>query len=142
MNGYGYDYYIPNDALYFDEQSYIDTIKPLDKIENFENDVDKLLNNDDNSLIKKLCSQKNQFCENLKKKYEQCVNILQQKNYELSTTNNQLTLLYILLIFAIIFIFYQRININSLNQLIYIMKWNVKNNNKMMPVKLDNMPSM
>lgn len=132
MNAYGYDYYTPNDSLYFDEQSYIDTIKPLDKIENFENDFDKLLD-DDNSLIKKMYEQKNQFCENLKKKYEHCVNLLQQKNYELSSNNNNITLLYILLIFAIIFIFYQRISINSLNQLLYILKWNMKNNNKMLP---------
>jgi hypothetical protein len=132
MNDYGYDYYIPNDSLYFDEQSYIDTIKPLDKIENFENDINKLLD-DDNSLIKKMYEQKNQFCENLKTNYKQCINLLQQKNYELSSNNNNLTLLYILLIFAIIFIFYQRISINSLNQLIYILKWNIKNNNQMLP---------
>ncbi len=129
MYGYGYDYYTPNDALYFDEQSYIDTIKPLDKIENFENDLDKLLE-EDSSIINKICEQKNQFCEKLKLKYEQCVNLLQQKNNELMTNNNHITLLYILLIFAIIFIFYQRISINSLNQLIYIMKWNMKSNNK------------
>ena len=51
---------------------------------------------------------------------------IQQKNFELNYSNNHTLLLYVLLIFAIVFIFYQRLNINSLNQLIYIMKWNMK----------------
>lgn len=130
MNTYGYDYYTPNDALYFDELAYVDTIKPLDKIENFENDVNELLNNNSNTMVQNICKQKDEFCKRLKYKYAQCINTLKEKNYELSNINNHVAFLYILLIFSIIFIFYQRMNINSLNQLIYILKWNMKNNQK------------
>lgn len=57
MNAYGYDYYTPNENLYFDETSYLETIKPLDKIENFENEVNNLVN-DDNSLYKTMLEKK------------------------------------------------------------------------------------
>jgi hypothetical protein len=134
MNAYGYDYYIPNDNLYFDESSYIETIKPLDKIENFENDIDSLLNdNKDESMLQKLCEKKNAFCNLLQQKYKECMSSLQRKNYELNYYHNHVFLLYILLIFSIIFIFYQRMSINSLNQLIYILKWNINN-----PTNLNN----
>jgi hypothetical protein len=128
MNAYGYDYYTPNDSLYFDESSYIETIKPLDKIENFENDIDRLLNDDkDESLLQKLCEKKNAFCNLLQQKYKECVSNIQQKNNELLNLNSHMFLMYFLLVFSIIFIFYQRININNLNQMICFMQWNLKN---------------
>lgn len=50
--------------------------------------------------------------------------MLKQKNYENYQLTNQILLLYVLIIFAILFVFYQRMNINNLNQLIYILKYN------------------
>lgn len=131
MNSFGYDYFIPNESLYFDESLYNEHIKPLDKIENFSNDIDIILDNDLNKekdYLQRLCDQKDKYCSFLNKKYKECLSHIQQKNNELNYYNNHILFLYILLIFAIIFIFYQRININSLNQLIYIIKWNIKNN--------------
>ena len=46
MNSFGYDYYTPNESLYFDESTYAEQIKPLDKIENFSNEIDSILEND------------------------------------------------------------------------------------------------
>ena len=50
--------------------------------------------------------------------------MLKQKNYENYQLTNQILLLYVLIIFAVLFIFYQRMSINNLNQLIYILKYN------------------
>ena len=129
MNSFGYDYYTQNESLYFDESTYAEQIKPLDKIENFSNEIDSILENDytkEQDILQKLCNQKDQYCNFLNKKYKDCMLHIQQKNFELNYSNNHTLLLYVLLIFAIVFIFYQRLNINSLNQLIYIMKWNMK----------------
>ena len=125
MNSYGYDFYINNDETYYDNTPYIDTLKPLDKIESFENDIDELLGIDDKNVVQKIANVKNQLCDTFQKKYKQCVYAMQKKNYELNYCQNHIFLLYVMLLFAIIFIFYQRIAINGLNQLIYILKWNI-----------------
>lgn len=53
MNSYGYDYYTPNENLYFDETAYLDAVKPEKKIENFTNDINSLLNDDEESESQK-----------------------------------------------------------------------------------------
>lgn len=134
MNSFGYDYYSYNDTSYFDEVDYTEQYKSLDKIENFNNNLDTFLNNDNDddndnenstNILQTLCDQKDKYCKILKHKYENCAKIIQNKNIELSNYSAQTFLLYILLIFAIIFIFYQRLNINNLNQLVYILRWNL-----------------
>ncbi len=124
FGNYGYDFYQPNDSLYFDEYSYLDSIRPLNKIENFENDPDleKLLN-DDTSALEKICKKKDEFCQMLKRKYNECAFLLNKKNSELASANGQIVFLYILLIVAIFFILSQRSNINNLQQMIYFLKW-------------------
>jgi hypothetical protein len=128
MNSYGYDYYVPNDALYFDNTPYLETIKPVNKIENFENDIEELLNEEsdksNNSMLNTIIEKKNKFCNMIYDNLQKCNKTLQYKSYELQQIQSQLFLLYLLLIFSIIFIFYQRMNINNLNQLIYILKYN------------------
>lgn len=121
MNAYGYDYYTPNENLYFDETSYLETIKPLDKIENFENEVNNLVE-EDNSLYKAMLNKKNKVCNMIYDNFQKCHNAFKYKQFELQQANSQIFLLYIFLIFSIIFIFYQRMDINNLNQLIYILK--------------------
>jgi uncharacterized protein YdcH (DUF465 family) len=131
MNSYGYDYYVPNDAMYFDETSYIESLKPLNKVENFENEVNDLINdvnqsgaNQQTTTLTNLLEKKNKLCNMIYDNLQKCHKAFKYKSYELQQTQSQLFLLYILLIFSIIFIFYQRININNLNQLIYILKYN------------------
>lgn len=131
MNSFGYDYYTPNDHLYFDESSYTDQIKPLDKIENFSNDIDSLFDTDTNKerdILQQICDQKDQYCNILKQKYKECLMHIQKKNNELNYYNSHTFLLYIILIFAIVFVFYQRSQISNLNQLLYILNWHIKTN--------------
>lgn len=125
MNSYGYDFYINNNDSYYDNSSYIETLKPLDKIESFENDIDELMGLDDKKTFQKITDVKNQLYDSFQKKYKQCVFAIQKKNYEINHYQNHVFLLYVMLLFAIIFIFYQRLAINGLNQLIYILKWNI-----------------
>jgi|LauGreDrversion4_2_1035121.scaffolds.fasta_scaffold01053_7 hypothetical protein len=130
MNNFGYDFYTPNDTYYFDELSYSEQIKPLDKIEHFTNEVNDKINNptdEEMSTLQKLYTQKEYFCNVLQQKYKECVSNIQQKNNELLNLNSHMFLMYFLLVFSIIFIFYQRININNLNQMICFMQWNLKN---------------
>lgn len=130
MNSYGYDYYVSNDNMLFDETAYLETLKPLNKIENFENDVDTLLNDQsihNQDILKKELNKKTNICNMIYENFQKCRSALNIKNYEFQQISNQLFLVYILLIFSIIFIFYQRISINNLNQIIYILKFNKKN---------------
>ena len=136
MNSYGYDYYISNDNSYTDETPYLDTLKPLNQIENFENDVESLLNDPNlqnnealinNEALKKNLDKKTNICNIIYDNFQKCKSALQIKNYEFQQMSNQIFLLYILLIFAVMFIFYQKININNLYQMIYILKYNKKN---------------
>lgn len=129
MNPYGYDYYVPNDTLYFDNTTYIDTLKPLNKVENFENDVNDLLNDpafQNTDVVKKQLDKKTQICNIIYENFQKCKSALNIKNYEYKQLSNQIFLLYILLIFSILFIFYQRMSINNLYQMIYILKYNQK----------------
>jgi hypothetical protein len=133
MNSYGYDYYVPNDALYFDDSTYLESLKPLNKIENFENDVEELINEESindtsNNMLTNIIEKKNKICNMIYDNLQKCHKSLKYKSYELHQIQSQIFLLYILLIFSIIFIFYQRMNINNLNQLIYILKYNKMTN--------------
>lgn len=55
-------------------------------------------------------------------------NAYSKKNNELNYYNSHTFLLYIMLIFAIVFVFYQRSQISNLNQLLYILNWHIKTN--------------
>ena len=131
MNSYGYDYYVPNDALYFDDTTYLESLKPLNKIENFDNDIEELLNDDSdnksNNMLNTIIEKKNKMCNMIYENLQKCQQTLKYKSYELNQIQSQIFLVYILLVFSIIFIFYQRMNINNLNQLIYILKYNKSN---------------
>jgi len=130
MNAYGYDYYTPNENLYFDETSYLETIKPLDKIENFENEVNDLVNDDNSSLYQTMLEKKNKVCNMVYDNFQKCHKAFKYKQFELQQAHSQIFLLYVFLIFSIIFIFYQRMDINNLNQLVYILKMKVDFNKK------------
>jgi hypothetical protein len=126
MNPYGYDYFVPNDALYFDETSYLETIKPLNKVENFQNEIDLMVNdeeeNENGSFLQKALEKKDILCNQLYDNFKRCTNMIKYKNHQMQQMHQQLFIFYVLFIFAILFIFYQRININSLNTLIYLLK--------------------
>lgn len=124
MNSFGYDYYTYNDYYNYDDNPYAEQIKPMDKIENFSNEIDSMLNTNDQSALQKAYSQTDYYCKALQQKYKDCVMALRQKTYEMQSNDNTIFLLYILLIFSIVFIFYQRMTISNLQQLIYILKWN------------------
>lgn len=133
MNSYGYDYFTPNDSLYFDETAYYDAIKPVKKAENFSNDIDTLLNDDEEipsqkyTTLEYLYKKKSDICNIIYDNFKKCQLRLKQKNYENYQLTNQILLLYVLIIFAVLFVFYQRMSINNLNQLIYILKYNNAN---------------
>lgn len=124
--GYGYDFYVPNNDQYINNMNYIETMKPLDTIENFENDVNNLLqDNDEKSILQKIYTKKENLCNTLQNKFNMCMQQLKHKHMELNYYHNHVFFLYIILLFSILFIFYQRININNLHQLIYILKLNI-----------------
>ncbi len=125
MNAYGYDYYVPNDNLYYDETSYLETIKPLDKIENFENEVDNLINdNEQTSIMQNIIDKKNKLCNVLYNNFKKCQNHMKYKHYELQQAHSHIFFLYILLIFSIVCIFYQKMSIDNLTKIIEIIKSN------------------
>ncbi len=125
MNSYGYDYYVPNDNLYYDETSYLESIKPLDKIENFENDINDLVNDTtSNNMIDDIIDKKNKLCQNIYSNLKKCQYTLRQKSYELQQSSSHIFILYVLLIFAIVFVFYQKMKISNLINYIYILKYN------------------
>lgn len=128
MNSYGYDYYIPNDSLEFDDSYYLETVKPYNKIENFDNDIEYLLSNEDEkniSVYKSLLEKKNDLCNVIYNRYNKCKQLVQKQFEENKMLNNQIYMFYIFLFIAIMVIIFQRININNLQQIIYLLKYNI-----------------
>lgn len=127
MNSYGYDIYVPNEEIYLDDTSYLETISPLNKIDNFENKVNELLNeekegsSDKTSTLEKIINKKNILCQQLYENVVNCKNVVNYKSHKLEQSQNQIFFLYILLFFSTILIFYQKLNINNLNNFIMLL---------------------
>lgn len=128
---YGYDSVSFDDNQFgnFDENYYLEMSKPP-KVENFDNIINDLITTEDNCTIN----------DNLKNKYVEGINInrylyssnqhlkhmIQKKNEEILSMNNQLYLLYVLLFISIILIIMQKVSFGNLQQLFEIIKLNSK----------------
>jgi len=143
MNDYGYDYYTSNDSIGFDESYYTEMTKPLFKKESFDNMIDSIIdfnihdvqlnakkseteknnmNSENDDLKNRLLNTSNHFTQTCGK-YK---HLLKQKYHETMQLNNQLTMFYLLLFISILLIIYQKMSINNLKQLVYIMRINTK----------------
>jgi hypothetical protein len=130
---YGYDSFKFDDDS-FDESFYLESVKPLTSVENFDNVVDDLIQNKDfTESTESNMFLKNKYIETLNStkylsatcdKYKKIINFKYDENYYLK---NQLYIFYILLFVSILVIASQKISCNNLRQIIYILKLNNKN---------------
>ena len=135
---YGYDSFSFDDNT-FDESYYLETLKPIAKVENFDNVIDGIMNNV-NEANAKSNNENNIDINNIKGKY---INNLNTTKYLSSTCNkykkiikdkfdenyylkNQINIFYFLLFISILVIISQKISCNNLHQIIYILKLNSK----------------
>ena len=133
---YGYDSFSFDDNT-FDESYYLETLKPITKVENFDNIIDGIMNSANDANIK-ASNENNINIDNLKDRY---INNLNTTKYLSSTCNkykkiikdkfdenyylkNQLHIFYFLLFISILVIISQKISCNNLHQIIYILKLN------------------
>jgi hypothetical protein len=118
---FGYDYYLTPE---YDESYYIETIKPMQNKEKFNNLVDNIINNDeeDITVLQNKCNQKESMCNTLVHHCNKYKQIIYGKSMELKNVNMQLFLFYILLFVAVFIILYQRVNVANMKQLIYILE--------------------
>jgi hypothetical protein len=138
---YGYDYFQPPPPIEFDESFYKEMVYPIKRKEAFNNDLENILeeidedlnNNSSNQLnyYNKLLNQKNSMYNNISNQclyYKQLIN---HKYRELYKKNNQIFIFYILLFIAIIVIIYQRMSIENMSNLLYMLRMS----NKDIPIK-------
>ncbi len=139
---YGYDSFRFEDDS-FDESFYLESIKPLTNVENFDNMIDALVQ--DKSYTENTESNiflKNKYIETLNStkylssscdKYKKIIKYKYDENYYLK---NQLYIFYVLLFISILVIMSQKITCNNLKQIIYILKLNSKSLDPNAPAKM------
>lgn len=137
---YGYDSFNFEDNS-FDESFYLESIKPLTNVENFDNLVDDLIqNNTCTDSTESNIFLKNKYIDTLNStkylsatcdKYKKIISLKYDENYYLK---NQLFIFYILIFISIMVIISQKISCNNLKQLIYILKINNKSFDPNAPV--------
>lgn len=139
---YGYDSFHFEDNS-FDESFYLESVKPLANIENFDNVIDNLVQNKEyTSNTESNMFLKNKYIDTLNTtkhlssscdKYKKIIKYKYDENYYL---NNQLYIFYVLLFISILVIIFQKISCNNLKQIIYILKLNSKSLDPNAPVKM------
>lgn len=139
---YGYDSFRFEDDS-FDEAFYLESVKPLTNVENFDNVIDDLVQN--KSYTENTESNiflKNKYIESLNStkylgascdKYKKIINHKYNENYYLT---NQLYVFYVLLFISILVIISQKISCNNLKQIIYILKLNSKSLDPNAPARI------
>lgn len=138
---YGYDSFQFEDNS-FDESFYLESIKPLTNVENFDNLIDDLIQNKSSTEnTESNMFLKNKYIETLSAtkylssscdKYKKILKHTYDENYYLK---NQLYVFYVLLFISILVIMSQKISCNNLKQIIYILKLNSKSLDPNAPVK-------
>jgi hypothetical protein len=133
FGGYGYDYFtIPSD-LNYDESFYTETIKPLKQKENFDNEINNILLDDDELdptkrnymnkfYLNKILSDKQSLLENISNKCEYYKKLSYHKYKEAADLKNQMFVFYILLFISIIIIIYQKMSLNNMKNILYILE--------------------
>lgn len=123
---YGYDQFSVDDITYDDY--YSDNALNTNSKESFSNNVNQLLYNEDyeDNMKYKLFNSinTNKKLNNVCGRYKE---ILHYKSKELQDLQSHTYMLYILIIIAVLVIVNQKMSINSLYQLIYILKLNTTN---------------
>lgn len=133
FDGYGYDYFTIPEALNYDESFYTETIKPLKKKENFDNEINNILFDDDelenpkrnymNKLyLNKIFNDKQNLLENISNKCEYYKKLAYHKYRETVELKNQIFVFYILLFISIIIIIYQKMSLNNMKNILYILE--------------------
>jgi hypothetical protein len=137
---YGYDSFTFEDDS-FDESFYLESVRPLTSVENFDNAIDDLIqnkefteNSESNMFLKKKYIEtlnSTKYLSTTCDKYKKIINFKYDENYYLK---NQLYIFYILLFVSILVIASQKISCNNLRQVIYILKLNSKSIDPNAPV--------
>jgi len=132
IGGYGYDYYTIPDEFTYDESFYKETIKPLKKKENFENEINNILFDDEeddsrksymNKLyLNKILNDKQNILEDLSNKCQYYKKLAYNKYRETIDLKNQIFIFYILLFISIVIIIYQKMNITNMKNILYILE--------------------
>lgn len=129
FNDYGYDYYQPLELQEYDESFYTEMMGPLKSKENFDNEIDDILEeiepNDYNNKkynLQHYLLKRNEIYNKVSNQCNHYKLLLKHKYKELYEKNNQLFMFYILLFISIIIIIYQKISIQNMSNLIYILK--------------------
>jgi hypothetical protein len=112
--GYGYDYYTPNNE--YDEDFYIESIKPLknEKVDTFQNEINTLVDNFQNDNEEEIKILK-PTCDNNYNKYKQYIRI---KNKEVNYYINHIYILYFVLLVMFIYTFFQNMAIKNLSSIL------------------------
>lgn len=133
---YGYDYFQPPPPIEFDETFYKEMVYPIKRKEAFNNDLENILDEIDDDLnntqnqsnyynkmyFNKMLNQKNTLCNNLSSQCSYYKQLLNHKYQELYKKNNQIFIFYILLFIAILVIIYQRMSIENMSNLLYMLR--------------------
>jgi hypothetical protein len=125
MANYGYDSFVIEDN-YYNDSFYNDMVASINPIEKEQK------NNESKSSFSNF--QSGCQCYSLKKQLNNCKQMFFAKANEITEIKNQTFTLYILLIISVFIIITQRMSLNSLNNLIYIMKLNNQNNMNFMKI--------
>ena len=137
---YCYDYFQLPPPIEFDDSFYKEMVYPIKKKEVFNNELEDILEEIDDDLNKsssqtnnynkqyynQILNKKNSMYNNLS---NQCIyykQLLNHKYQEIYKKNNEIFIFYILLFIAIIVIIYQRMSIENMSNLLYILKISVK----------------
>lgn len=137
---YGYDSFQFEDNS-FDESFYLESIKPLTNVENFDNVIDDLVqgrsnteNTESNMFLKNKYIETLNSTKYLSASCDKLKKIISHKYDENYYLKNQLYIFYILLFISILVIISQKISCNNLKQIIYILKLNSKSLDPNAPV--------
>jgi hypothetical protein len=129
FNDYGYDYYQPLELQEYDESFYTEMMGPLKSKENFDNEIDDILEeiepnayNNKRYNLQNYLLKRNEIYNKVSNQCNHYKVLLSRKYKELYEKNNQLFMFYILLFISIIIIIYQKISIQNMSNLIYILK--------------------
>jgi hypothetical protein len=138
---YGYDYFQPPPPVEFDETFYKEMVYPIKRKEAFNNDLENILDEIDDDLnntqqsqsnyynkmyFNKMLNEKNTLCNNLSSQCSYYKQLIHHKYQELYKKNNQIFIFYILLFIAILVIIYQRMSIENMSNLLYMLRMSSK----------------
>lgn len=146
LNEFGYDYFQYADSLNYDDEFYTEMMKPVNRKENFNNEINDILdeincnemnNSNNNDSMQRYMYKQRSTMNQLNNNCEYYKFLLRKKYKEVIEKNNQIFIFYILLFISIIIIIYQKISLmniasglENINRLLYLMSNSQKNDGK------------